>query len=157
MLQPGWPTNWDELGPFIPYKGMANMCKDCSSSDDRICKRHTQSPIHLSKKDAIANRECIDRHRMRYFAGECRFNKMDFQILPHVLRAYQPRQNCSGDFQPGIDFSRGFPHPWLLSFTDISIPSQHVIDGKRYDAEVVLSHTYSIEKGDRLVRTGLVW
>jgi len=81
---------------------------------------------------------------------------MDFQILPHVLRAYQPRQKCSGDFQPGIDFSRGFPHPWLLSFTDISIPSQHVIDGKRYDAEVVLSHTYSIENGDRLVRTVLV-
>ena len=93
---------------------------------------------------------------MRYYAGECKFYKMDFQILPHVLRVYQPVEHCSGDFQPGIDFSRGYPEIWDLSFTDISFPSQHMIDGKRYDAEVVLSHTYSVENGKRLVRKAML-
>ena len=45
----------------------------------------------------------------------------------------------------------GFPDPWLLSFTDISVPSQHTLDGKRYDAEVVLSHVYSVNTDDRQV------
>lgn len=91
---------------------------------------------------------------MRYWAGECRFNDMEFEILPHVLRANQPSKNCSGAFQPQIDFSKGFPEPWLLSFTDISVPSQHTINGVRYDAEVMLNHHYNIDKHDRLVSCG---
>jgi hypothetical protein len=65
-----------------------------------------------------------------------------------VLRAYQPH-GCGS--WPNIDFSRGFPDPWHLAFTDISVPSQHVQDGKRYDAEVVLSHVYSKDKDNKLV------
>jgi len=147
---PGWPTNWEEINPFIPYEGSENMCKDCSESKEGVCKKHKQSPIALSKKFATASRQCNDRHRMRYWAGACRLSKMKFQVKEHVLRAYQPN-HCPGEFQPSIDFSRGFPFPWLLSFTDISVPAQHVIDGKHFAAEVVLSHTYSIDQGDRLV------
>lgn len=84
-------------------------------------------------------------------SGECQLNHMDFEILPHTLRASQPKKNCTGDSQPQIDFSKGFPVPWILSFTDIHVPSQHTMGGKRYDAEVVLSHTYTVEKHDRLV------
>ena len=63
----------------------------------------------------------------------------DSRILPHALRAYQPI--CS--VLPAIDFSFGFPEPWLLRYTDITIPSQHTLDGKRFHAEIILSHTYS--------------
>lgn len=53
---------------------------------------------------------------------------------------------------PNIDFSRGFPDPWHLAFSDISVPAQHLLDGVRYDAEVVLSHVYSVSnRTDRLV------
>lgn len=89
---------------------------------------------------------------MRYWAGECDFKDMQFQILPHVLRAYQPEEKCSGTSQPQIDYSKGFPGPWILSFTDISVPSQHTIDGVSYDAEIVLSHIYGADQIDRLVR-----
>jgi hypothetical protein len=115
------------------------------------CHDHKQSPIDLSK-NVTKTAECIDRHRMRYWAGECDFNEMRFEILPHVLRAYQPESNCPGSFQPQIDFSRGFPVQWLLAFTDISVPSQHTIEGISYDAEIVLSHTYDMNATDRLVR-----
>jgi hypothetical protein len=76
---------------------------------------------------------------------------MKFQILPHVLRAYQPNK-CPGR-QPNIDFSMGFPYPWLLKFTDITIPSHHTQDGKRYDAEVVLTHVYSRNNPKKMVRS----
>jgi hypothetical protein len=46
----------------------------------------------------------------------------------------------------------GFPDPWLLRYTDVTIPSQHTIDKKRYSAEIILSHTYSnINKTDKLI------
>jgi hypothetical protein len=86
---------------------------------------------------------------MNFVRGNCRFSKMDFQILPHVLRVYQPPE-C--DVEPTIDFSKGYPVPWRLEFTDISVPSQHTQDGRRYDAEVNLHHTYGVNGFDRLVR-----
>jgi hypothetical protein len=49
-----------------------------------------------------------------------------------------------------IGFSQGFPDQWHLTYTDIKVPSEHMQDGKRYDAEVVLSHEDSHkEKKDK--------
>jgi hypothetical protein len=146
-LQPGWPTNWEDFNAFIPYNGTEHMCQDCSSSENPGCRRHKQSPIDLMR-DVTGEKECKDRHRMNFVTGNCKFNQVDFQILPHVLRAYQP-ERCGA--LPNIDFSMGFPHPWHLSFTDISVPSQHAQEGKRYDAEVVLSHVYSKNNAEKLV------
>lgn len=50
-----------------------------------------------------------------------------------------------------VDFSWGFPDPWMLQFTDIVVPSNHAFEGKIYDAEVVLSHVYSVNQHDRLI------
>lgn len=88
---------------------------------------------------------------MRFWAGECHFDDMHFEVLPHRLRAYRPEKDCTGESQPSLDFSRGFPVPWLLSFTDISVPSQHEMEGKHYDAEVTLSHTFTVQKHDKQV------
>jgi hypothetical protein len=175
-LQPGWPTNWEDLDAFVPEDGMQNTCRDCTSLYNDGCRRNTQSPIRL-ERNATARRECKDQHRMNFVTGNCHVEQVDFEILPHgkckqrgshvyitfcllvlyvshsmifflVLRAYQPH-GCGS--LPNIDFSRGFPDPWHLAFTDISVPSQHVQGGKRYDAEVVLSHVYSKEKDNKLV------
>ena len=123
------------------------MCRDCTNSTQRDCRRHKQSPINL-ERNVTATRQCHDRHRMNFVKGNCRFRDVRFEILPHVLRAYQPAF-CG--VTPNIDFSMGFPRPWHLEFIDISVPSQHKIEGKQYDAEIVLSHTYSVNKHDRLI------
>jgi hypothetical protein len=47
---------------------------------------------------------------------------------------------------PELDYSKGFPNFWQLSHTEISVPSQHTQEGKRYDVEVSLAHAY--ENGD---------
>jgi hypothetical protein len=52
---------------------------------------------------------------------------------------------------PNIDYSWGFPYPWLLRFTDVTVPSQHTLNGKRYGAEIILSHTYSVNFTDTLI------
>jgi hypothetical protein len=92
----------------------------------------------------------IDRHKIRYWAGECNFDDMRFEIMAHTLRVYRPKGNCPGRYQPQLDFSRAAA-PWRYSFTDISIPSQHTITGRRFDAEVIISHAYSVKKDGKLV------
>jgi hypothetical protein len=89
---------------------------------------------------------------MRYWAGECAFANMTFEIMPHRLRVYRPKDPCSGQYQPQLDFSRGFPAPWLYAFTDISVPSQHTMEGTHFAAEVTLSHSYSERKEGKYVR-----
>jgi hypothetical protein len=123
------------------------MCKDCSTRTGGECRFHQQSPIHL-ERSITAKRECKDRHRMGVVEGNCKFGKMDFQVLPHVLRAYQP-EYC--ETESNIDFSWGFPDPWMLKFTDIVVPSHHAQDGKQYAAEVILSHVLSKDMDDKLV------
>lgn len=144
---PGWPTNWKEYNPFIPYDASNNMCRDCASSTSGSCFKHQQSPIALFR-NITATKECKDRHKMHYTTGNCRWNEMDFKLLTHVLRAYQP-EDCQVD--PTIDFSWGFPDRWLLKFTDFVVPSHHTQDGKQYRAEVILSHVYSKNKDDKLI------
>jgi carbonic anhydrase len=154
-MQPGWPTNWEQFNDFIPYDNMTNQCMDCSADPavpgNKVkCRKAVQSPIDL-KRNITARRQCRDRHRMNYVKGDCRFDTLDFEILPHVLRVYQPSHEQKCNVTPTIDFSMGFPYPWLLEFSDISVPSQHTQDGYRYDAEVVLSHTSSSNGKDRYI------
>lgn len=104
--QPGWPTNWDMFSEFIDFDSRPNACLDCSESTTGACRRHRQSPINL-ERSITSFRQCKDWHRMHFNKGNCRFENMRFEIMPHVLRAYQPKDGCQVD--PCIDFSHGFP------------------------------------------------
>ena len=103
--QPGWPTHWQALTPFIG-RNIQNTCLDCSDSIRDKCRTHQQSPIDLWR-NVTATRDCNDRHRMHHKRGTCRFVDLRFEILPHVLRANQPVKPCP--HAPVIDFSWGFP------------------------------------------------
>jgi hypothetical protein len=155
VIQPGWPDNWELWDPRLPYKEGTNGCLDCRGKPKGLCKAHKQSPISLFR-NMTSNRICYDRHKMGYKNGDCaRFPAMNFTVERHVLRAMQPLLPDGNSMclaRANIDFSMGFPDPWHLLFTDIKVPSEHMQDGKRYDAEVVLSHEYS-NKGnnDRFV------
>jgi hypothetical protein len=91
---------------------------------------------------------------MSFKRGNCGYQNLTFTIARHALRANQalvrPKDTiCSTEAT--IDFSQGFPDDWNLKFTDIKVPSEHVQDGKQYDAEVILSHVYSKNKTDKFV------
>ena len=87
---------------------------------------------------------------MYFKRGTCQFDDMHFEILPHVLRVSQPDTACSQE--PVIDYSFGFPNPWILKYTDVAVPSLHRQEGRQYDAEVVMSHVYSVDKAGTRVR-----
>lgn len=76
-----------------------------------------------------------------------------FKISRHALQIDVPLRddgdidcaNAEGErIFPQIDYSKGFPDWWHLDRTDIKVPSEHTQHGKRYAAEVVLSHFYEV-------------
>ena len=95
-------------------------------------------------------------YRVQYMDGSCVWEDManQFEIGRSSLTMHMPLRT-NGDIDcvdiegerkfPKLDYSKGFPDWWYLSQTDISVPSEHVQHGKRYAAEVKLSHFYEID------------
>lgn len=116
-------------------------------------------------------KECIDLHWMKYEDSFCTLDQLEdaeaFTIERHALRISQPievyddwtndidgvvdgvRLKCripgKGSRFGRIDFSKGFSDWWHLSHIDLHVPSEHIQQGKRYDAEIQLYHFYSVE------------
>eukprot|EP00980_Cylindrotheca_fusiformis_P012173 scaffold2945_cov99-Cylindrotheca_fusiformis.AAC.2 len=152
----GWPDGWElgvgwELGPY-------NQCQWCPANNDNDnnidCGLHRQSPIDLLRTTAQTGHdtECYDYHWMAYQDGSCQWHNMvrngyttpetSFRIRRHALQILTPIDNDTGRLQcgrddqfPRLDYSKGFPDWWFLSHTEITTPSEHFQNGKRYDAE----------------------
>lgn len=45
------------------------------------------------------------------------------------------------------DYSKGFSDYWFLSHVDIKVPSEHIQNGMRFDAEVQMKHFYTLPIG----------
>lgn len=56
---------------------------------------------------------------------------------------------------PRLDYSKGFPDWFWMDSTEIMMPSNHVQEGKRYAAEVVLQHFYEIDHYKNKVRSSV--
>ena len=88
----------------------------------------------------------------------------NFKIQRHSLQILQPI-NENGELQcddvkrgaefPRLDYSKGFPDFWYLSHTEVTVPSEHTQEGKRYGAEVHLSHFYSIDFERRIGKVAI--
>jgi hypothetical protein len=109
---------------------------------------------------------------MRFKDGACTWediidndrsiHRNNFLIQRHALQILQPidqsgnlqcwNDTLGGAIYPRLDYSKGFPNWWHLAHTSIKVPSEHVQDGKRYDAEVSLEHFYEVENYKNQVR-----
>jgi hypothetical protein len=98
---------------------------------------------------------CPDWHWMEYRPDTCTWDDMKTQLTieRHALQIHVP-QLPNGDIDcfrwdkrryPRIDYSKGFPDWWWMQRTDIHVPSNHIQEGTRYAAEVVLAHFYEIK------------
>ena len=157
----GWTDKFEYAKGWDLYKG--GNCLWCPAGDDRCeADGHHESPINLLRARAITTdpeyNECIDVHWMQYHDSSCSFDQLQakngFRIERHALKVVQPIVlNATGSYALGcqqkgkswgrIDFSRGFSAWWYLSHIDLHVPSEHVQEGKRYDAELQMYHFYS--------------
>jgi hypothetical protein len=144
-----------------------NNCQWCPhNSPERNCGVHKQSPIDLTRDPARTGtdtaKECPDWHTMQQKDGSCKWEnfKDQFDIMRHALRMNVP-QLPNGDVDcidenglrvyPRLDYSKGFPDYFFMQSMEISVPSQHRQQGKRYAAEVMLYHFYEIDQSKNKV------
>jgi len=177
----GWPDSW-ELG--VDWElGSNNNCVSCpvddrNNDDDRKCEMHRQSPINLERTSSTTGHdtECYDYHWMAYENGSCKWDDIinnkssrdrnNFKIERHALQILQPINNkgklqCKSKKEdkepmfPRLDYSKGFPDWWFLSHTEVTVPSEHTQHGKQYDAEVHLSHFYSVKHNRKIGKVAI--
>lgn len=141
-------------------------CRHCPEDRSVNCGQHRQSPIDLKRDRGVAGspneKFCPDWHWMEYRPDTCTWDDMKTQLTieRHALQIHVP-QLPNGDIDcfrwdkrryPRIDYSKGFPDWWWMQRTDIHVPSNHVQEGTRYAAEVVLAHFYEIKHTKNQVR-----
>ncbi len=134
-------------------------CRYCPEDESVNCGLHRQSPIDLKRDRGVAGspneKFCPDWHWMEYRPDTCTWDDMKTQLTieRHALQIHVP-QLPNGDIDcfrwdkrryPRIDYSKGFPDWWWMQRTDIHVPSNHIQEGTRYAAEVVLAHFYEIK------------
>jgi hypothetical protein len=167
-LQRGWP---DKFPFLVGWDAGRNTCQWCPEGGPENCGVHRQSPIDLKRDRGVIGgsneKSCPDWHWMAYKDDTCAWKDMvdEFSIERHGLRLSVPIES-NGEIScvenrngqdvrrfPRLDYSKGFPDWWWLQSTDISVPSHHTQEGKRYDAEVTLKHFYEIEHDKNQVRS----
>eukprot|EP00588_Corethron_pennatum_P035636 CAMPEP_0194345600 /NCGR_PEP_ID=MMETSP0171-20130528/104949_1 /TAXON_ID=218684 /ORGANISM="Corethron pennatum, Strain L29A3" /LENGTH=783 /DNA_ID=CAMNT_0039112609 /DNA_START=54 /DNA_END=2405 /DNA_ORIENTATION=- len=108
-----------------------------------------QSPVNLKRTT-----KCKGDHHMLYKYGSCKIDDVDFKIEPWGLEGHYPRHGRGCD-APNLNIADSF-HRRAAARFDLKIPSEHTMDGKRYDAEFYVAHVENTEKKNNNNRGNLV-
>jgi len=110
---------------------------DALNVDHNECGKESnkQSPIDLTKSS-----QCRSDHEILFEKGTCEVEDIKFEITPYSLKGTYPRDNflrgnCT---PPTLDLSDSF-HPRYTNTFEMKVPSEHTINGTRYDAEIQFS------------------
>jgi carbonic anhydrase len=94
------------------------------------------SPVNLFQ-DSL----CTDTHEIRTRQsqdGDCTRDNVSFELTPYGLKAYYPWYENQPCLRPTIQMD-GF-EDFILVWLELHVRSEHVVDGRRYDAELQFVH-----------------
>mmetsp|Transcript_31305 Transcript_31305/g.47996 ORF Transcript_31305/g.47996 Transcript_31305/m.47996 type:complete len:449 (+) Transcript_31305:2-1348(+) len=117
--------------------------------DDSTKKRYSPTTVGGSSSDdttSLDSAPCRDTHeiltRRIQSNKDCTRSNLHFDITPFALKAYMPfdDDDCQ---RPTIQLSLGGDYhgiPYVLAWMEMHVRSEHIMDGKRYDAELQMVH-----------------
>ena len=157
-LSPVGPSRWSQipnaadLSPYAAYPTLDLEGNECAST-------YRPSPLHIRPTPDRPFADCIDRHEMltRQIDPTLSCTPFDatFSITPHTLKMSFPSSDDplqNGCFRPRINLSGNFPDEFVFGWLEVHARSDHVVDGKRYDAEIQMVHLGQ-EEDDYMVAT----
>lgn len=146
------PSAWGDVegsGPWVDY---SNPLVD--QAGNQCASGSRPSPLHL---EAISS-QCNDVHELlprQITDSDCTRQDLSFDITPYSLRASFPLSN-STCVRPSLTVSGRFDDFELL-WMELHARSEHVIEGKRYDAELQMMHAgVGVEDGQLLAVSLLI-
>uniref|UniRef100_A0A7S1BI58 carbonic anhydrase n=1 Tax=Corethron hystrix TaxID=216773 RepID=A0A7S1BI58_9STRA len=148
--EPYGPPNWHKLsfskekassyGPIWgKYLGWRHV--DLKLSKNKCKSLRRPSPVNI-----IPNIKCGATHEIltkKIKEGDCGFSDLTFIPTPHGLIAQFPHRDDregGGCKRPQIDVPDGWPNYWIMIFMEFHVRSEHLIDGRRYDGEIIMYH-----------------
>jgi carbonic anhydrase len=143
---------------FGGWKGILDKYNPLSNNQ---CEEGlAQSPIDI----VINNRSvCLETHQIRPRQGDYSLNddtNVFKHILPTKLRVIYKRRPCSDPLvclepdPPNADFPQGWGGYIDMMHFDIKVPSEHTLNGYRYDGEMQLFH---LHPGNKKFAVRAVW
>jgi len=136
------PQNWHDVdiseNEWLRFKGKRQI--DLHRTNINQCNvNRITSPINLMYPDE----ECGATHEIKTKLHpniQCSIRDFSFSITSSGLRAEVPSNNDDTCIRPVIDLPNGFPFPWVLAWIEIKARSEHLIEGRRYDGEMLMVH-----------------
>ena len=98
------------------------------------------SPINLFQTARCQDMHELLTRQMSQEGDDCGRDDVTYDVTPYGLKIYFPTsdKNC---LRPTIRSSRTNPvDPYTLLWMELHAPSEHIIDGQRYDAELQMVH-----------------
>lgn len=117
--------------------------------DGNECDRDFRpSPIPL-----VANSGCTDDHEIRTRQidedDDCTRADVSYELTPHVLRAYFPEDDDDCE-RPSIELDEPDDDDFIIVWMEVHARSEHVVDGKRFDAELQMFHMGTGDSDDEM-------
>ena len=122
-----------------------NVCDDSSATPAATNTR--PSPINLFQTSRcqdmheLLTRQINDGSNGDGELRDCTMNDVKYDITPYGLKIYFPTDDTTVCRRPTLRSSRTNPiDPYVLLWMELHMPSEHVIDGKRYNGELQMIH-----------------
>ena len=120
---------------------------DLNIGSNECTNRIRPSPIPLRKTG-----RCSDEHELftrQINDSDCTRNDITFELTPHTLRAYFPENDDTCE-RPTIEMDGNTGDPFVLTWMEVHARSEHVVDGRRYDAELQMVHMGTSNSDDEM-------
>lgn len=150
------PSDWEEVNvDDTEYEQYARFHPifDLDIDVNECGRRVRPSPIALER-----NSDCTDDHEIltrKIQDDDCTRDNLTFELTPHTLRAYFPDDddNCE---RPTIEMDGIDDDPFILVWMEVHARSEHVIAGRRFDAELQMVHMGTDNSDDEMATVSIM-
>lgn len=122
-------SEWEQYANGHPLFNLDITINECDIS-------FRPSPITLDVTDVCTD---VEMWMRQIDSTDCVANDVSFEITPHTLRAYFPEDDNTCE-RPAIALDGSDADPYVLQWMEIHARSEHVVNGRRFDAELQMVH-----------------
>jgi carbonic anhydrase len=133
-------SEWEQYADGHPLFNLDINGNECDLSS-------RPSPIALDVTDTCSDVEMWMRQKD---STDCVAKDVSFEITPNTLRAYFPDDDSTCQ-RPSLQMDGSGSDDNILQFMEIHARSEHVVNGRRFDAELQMAHMGTDSSDDRMV------
>uniref|UniRef100_A0A7S1YE76 carbonic anhydrase n=1 Tax=Grammatophora oceanica TaxID=210454 RepID=A0A7S1YE76_9STRA len=152
------PSAWNDVGGLLDsewdWYDRQSRIYNLAINDNDCGEEDRPSPISLN-----ATTGCSDVREMRTPQARddhCQADNLAYVLTPQSLKAYFPIQRSNGCRNPWVELDGFGEDEFVLVWMELHMRSEHVIEGRRYDAELQMVHMGTDDNENRMAIVSLM-